>query len=182
MTIAQVQPRTAVITGAPGAGKTMLLEELARRGWRIIPEAARAILREPGGMALRRDSPEGFAQRMLAREIADLDAVQNDGRWTIFDRGIGDTIGFLRLSGLLSGPDETRWSEGPRYSGPVFYAPPWEAIYHPDVERIQTWPEAKASGEAVLEGWHSEGYASIALPLATITERAYFVEARLAGV
>ena len=180
--VVRVQPRTAVITGAPGSGKTALLAELAHRGWRIVPEAARAILREPGGMALRQDNPLGFAQQMLAREIADLDAVRDDGRWTIFDRGIGDTIGFLRLSGLLSGLDSTRWNDGPRYSGPVFFAPGWEAIYHPDAERIQTWTEAIASGAAVAEGWRSEGFELVELPLATVNERADIVEARLSEV
>ena len=174
--------RTAVVTGAPGAGKTALLEELALRGWRIVPEAARAILREPGGMVLRGDDPLGFAQQMLAREIADLDAVCDDGRWTIFDRGIGDTIGFLRLSGLLSITESARWNEGPRYSGPIFFAPAWKAIYHPDPERIQTWVEAVASGAAVAEGWHGEGFTPIELPLATVSERADFVEVRLSEV
>jgi predicted ATPase len=35
-----------VVTGGPGAGKTSLITELARRGFHTIPESGRAIIRE----------------------------------------------------------------------------------------------------------------------------------------
>ncbi len=44
-----------VVTGGPGAGKTSLIEEFARRGFHTIPESGRAIIREEmasGGGAL----------------------------------------------------------------------------------------------------------------------------------
>ena len=33
-----------VLTGAPGAGKTVLLEELLRRGFAVVPEAATRVI------------------------------------------------------------------------------------------------------------------------------------------
>jgi len=47
--------RFFVVTGGPGAGKTSLIIELARRGVHTIPESGRAIIREElqrGGDAL----------------------------------------------------------------------------------------------------------------------------------
>lgn len=44
-----------VVTGGPGAGKTCLINELARRGFHTIPASGRAIIREEivrGGDAL----------------------------------------------------------------------------------------------------------------------------------
>jgi predicted ATPase len=38
--------RRVVFTGGPGAGKTALLTELERRGYRVVPEVARAIISE----------------------------------------------------------------------------------------------------------------------------------------
>ena len=35
-----------VVTGGPGAGKTTLIEELARRGFLPVPESGRAIIRK----------------------------------------------------------------------------------------------------------------------------------------
>lgn len=176
---ALIRSRTAVVTGAPGAGKTALIEELARRGYRTIPEAARAILREPGGMALRADDPLGFAQAMLARELADLKATSDDGIWTIFDRGIGDSLGFLRLIGLDPPAAAGEQVDSLRYSGPVFVAPPWQEIFHGDTERIQNWDEALASGEAVSATWRGLGYELTELPLAPLARRADFVEVNL---
>lgn len=167
-----MKARTAVITGAPGAGKTTLLEMLAKRGWRVIPEAARAILREPGGMALRHDDPPGFTRAMIEREIADLAAAPDDGRWTIFDRGIFDSVAFFNLSSSRASPMVV---PPLRYSGPVFIAPAWAKIYHSDAERIQDWSEAQVSGDAVAAAWTTAGYPLVSLPLGTPLERADFV-------
>ena len=167
-----MRPLTAVITGAPGAGKTTLLETLAKRGWRVVPEAARAILREPGGMALRKDDPLGFTRAMIEREMADLAAVPDDGRWTIFDRGFFDSIAFWNLSGGHTSPMAVPLQ---RYSGPVFVAPAWAEIFRSDAERIQDWNEAQVSGDAVTAAWIAAGYALVNLPLRTPLERADFV-------
>ena len=174
-----IRAKTAVITGAPGAGKTALIEELAARGLRVVPEAARAILRGPGGMELRSSHPLGFAQALLARELASLEAIANDGNWTIFDRGVGDTPGILSLIELDLSPLAAQKVKLLRYSGPVFVAPSWQDIFHRDAERIQTWAEAIAGGKAVARAWRGLGYELIELPLATVAERADFVEAHL---
>ena len=174
-----IRAKTAVITGAPGAGKTALIEELAARGLRVVPEAARAILREPGGMELRAENPLGFARAMIAREICDLAAVRDDDRWTVFDRGLGDSLGFMRLSGLAVPADlEAQLAEW-RYSGPVFVALAWNAIFRNDTERVQDWAEAQASGSAVIKAWSEAGYPLVELPFGMVGERADFVISNL---
>lgn len=175
-----IRPRTAVITGAPGAGKTALIDELAARGLRTVSEAARAILRDPGGMTLRAKDPLGFADAMMVREIADLEAIPDDGKWTVFDRGIGDSLSCMRLSGLTVSSDTLRFATSFGYSGPIFVAPGWRDIFHGDTERNQTWDEAVASGEAVEAMWRKLGHELIELPRASISARADFVEARFA--
>lgn len=168
-----------MITGAPGAGKTALIEVLAARGWRTVPEVARTILSQPGGMALRASTAAKFGEAMLEREIADLEALPDDDAWSIFDRGMGDSLGFFDLSGLQKPRFLARSAAALRYSGPIFVAPAWRAIFCPDEQRIQTWDEAVASEEAVRRAWQDAGYLPIALPLVTPELRADFVEARL---
>lgn len=38
--------RFVIVTGGPGAGKTTLIAELARRGLATSPEAGRAVIRD----------------------------------------------------------------------------------------------------------------------------------------
>ena len=56
-----------VVTGGPGAGKTSLITELARRGFHTIPESGRAVIREDmqsGGDALPWADRMAYAERM----------------------------------------------------------------------------------------------------------------------
>lgn len=175
-----VRSRTAVVTGAPGAGKTALIDELSRRGLRTVSETARAILLKPGGMALRTEDPLGFAEAMIAREVADLEAVPDDGEWTVFDRGIGDSLGFARLIGVELSTSTLQYATSFGYSGPIFVASAWRDIFHGDSERTQTWDEAVASGESVEAMWRELGYELAKLPLASLAHRADLVEASLA--
>jgi predicted ATPase len=170
--------RKAVITGAPGAGKSTVLAELGRRGFSVIPEVARSILKRSGGMELRRDDPTGFAEAMLDAQLMAWDCGDNSGP-IVFDRGFADIVGFLWVEGL---PVSNRidWTcRELRFDGPVFRASPWEAIYSTDEERIQGWDEAIASDEAVSRAWRCYGYDIVDLPLVSPSDRASFIVDRL---
>ncbi|EFL02359.1 LOW QUALITY PROTEIN: conserved hypothetical protein, partial [Streptomyces sp. SPB78] len=92
-----------MVTGGPGAGKTTLLDALARRGHPITAEAGRAIIREQracGGDALPWADRARFAELMVARDAATYAGADRAGPPVFFDRGLPDTIGYLRLEGL----------------------------------------------------------------------------------
>ena len=171
--------RRSVVTGGPGSGKSTLLVELAQRGIAIEPEVARAILRRPGGMALRAEDPAAFARAMFDAELAAYRAAGATGATTVFDRGFPDIVGFLKLEGLPVPSDIALACRELRYEGPVFRSPPWKAIYRPDAERIQDWEGALASDAAVTTAWRESGYHLIDSPRATVADRAAFVVARL---
>lgn len=173
-------PVRAAITGGPGTGKSTLLDALARRGIATEPEVARVILREAGGMALREDDPSGFARAMFDAELAAWRAAEGRSGPIVFDRGFPDIVGFLRLEGLPVPEDIDRACRELRYDGPVFRAPPWQAIYRPDEERIQDWDAAMASDAAVTAAWCDYGYEPVDLPLAGLEDRVDFVLERLA--
>lgn len=168
-------PVRAVITGAPGAGKSTLLEELARRGINVMREVARDILRDPGGMALRRDNPDDFARTMFEGELRGWSEAEERGGLTVFDRGFPDLIGFLHLEGCAVPPAISQACRTRRYEGPIFRAPPWRAIYRRDEERIQNWEEAVASDQAICAAWRASGYRLVDLPLTTVAERVEFL-------
>jgi predicted ATPase len=166
-------PVRAVITGGPGAGKSTLLEALAERGLTVYPEVARSILQKPGGMAMRADRPADFALAMLEAE----QEVWSHSRtgFAVFDRGFPDIAGFLNLEGLPIPPALDEICKSLRYSGPIFHAAVWRAIYTPDEERIQSWQQAVESDEAVSSAWRHYGYRLVTLPQSSVAERAAFV-------
>lgn len=173
--------RRAVITGAPGAGKSALLAELGRRGIATEDEVARTILRQQGGMEMRANDPTEFAMAMFEAELDAYHRAKGREQVTVFDRGFADIAGFLRLEGLAVPPAIERACRDLRYDGPIFRAPPWEAIYHPDTERIQDWDGAIASDTAICTAWRGYGYELRDLPLVGIAQRAAFVEKVLYG-
>ena len=175
----QPPPVRAVITGGPGAGKSTLLEAAAQAGFTIFPEVARAILQAPGGMALRAHKPAAFAQAMLDAQRATWAASATMDGPVLFARGFADIAGFLRLEGLAVPPTLDHICRTYRYSGPIFRAPPWAAIYAGDAERIQSWDEAVASDTAISKAWQSYGYRLVDLPLAPVAERLEFMRERL---
>ncbi|WP_435419128.1 AAA family ATPase [Parerythrobacter aurantius] len=171
--------RFAVLTGAPGAGKTALLEAAAEAGWPTSPEVARALLREPGGMALRADDPLGFAEAMTEAHVCEFERFAGHGGVVLFDRGLPDVAGFLDVSGLPVPAAIDRACREFRYGGPIFRAPAWAGIYRQDSERIQDWDAAVASDRAVTAAWRRYGYDPVDLPQLPVGERFAFVTAML---
>jgi len=88
-----------VITGGPSTGKTTLLTELEKLGHNIVPEAARTVIDEAlsRGISvenLRRD--EKWFQEEVTRLKQKNEQSYNESALTFFDRGMQDTIAFLR--------------------------------------------------------------------------------------
>ena len=170
-------PLRAVITGGPGAGKSTLLAALADEGFATFPEVARDILQAQGGMELRAKRPAEFATAMLdAEQIAWFAAKPG---WSVYDRGFSDIAGFLELESMVVSKAVDDACLNLRYSGPIFRAPPWRAIYSTDEERIQSWEQAVESDLAVCSAWRTYGYDLVDLPLVSVPDRVQFVRARL---
>lgn len=170
--------RRAAITGGPGAGKSTLLNALAEAGVAIEPEVARALLRAPGGMALRNEDPLAFADAMVEAQVRTWSSRRGEGP-VVYDRGLPDIVGFLQVGGLPVAAAIDRACRELRFDGPIFRAPPWREIYAPDDQRIQSWEEALASDRAVANAWRHYGYELIDLPQASVEERTGFVLDRL---
>ncbi|GAB7550950.1 AAA family ATPase [Novosphingobium sp. 11B] len=172
-----------IITGGPGSGKTSLIDALAAEGVRHMPEAGRTIIQdqvEIGGIALPWNDREAFATLMLAWELRSYDEAVRAPGPIIFDRGIPDVIGYLRLCRLPVPAPALRAAELRRYSKRVFIAPPWPAIFEQDTERKQTLTEAEATYHAMVDTYSALGYELVPLPLAPVAERVQFVRKQIA--
>jgi predicted ATPase len=168
--------RFVVISGCSGGGKSSLLAAFGRRGYSIVEEPGRRIVREEmdrGGSALPWEDPASFLRRAIAMSLADrVSAFTREG-WVFFDRGLVDAAaGLLHLTGekVLASLGHTH-----RYHRRVFLTPPWPEIYLTDPERRHGLDAAVAEYLRLLEIYASLDYEVFILPKIGVTERADFV-------
>jgi predicted ATPase len=148
-----------------------------------MPEAGRAIIQDQvaiGGNALPWADRLAFAELMLAWDMRSYRVAMEQPGPVVFDRGIPDVLGYLRLNHLNVPRHVTRAAEMFRYHSRVFIAPPWPEIYSVDAERKQYFAEARATYEAMVETYSGLGYELRLLPCASVAERARFVMAEMA--
>jgi len=168
--------RFVVISGCSGGGKSTLLAELARRGYSVVEEPGRRIVREEvdrGGSALPWVDTAAFLRRAIAISLADRNSVRAQKDWVFFDRGLVDAAAALQhLTGeqVLALPGQTH-----RYHRLVFLTPPWPEIYLTDPERPHGLDSAVAEYLRLLEVYPSLGYEVSILPKIAVAERADFV-------
>jgi predicted ATPase len=96
-----------IFTGAPSSGKTSVVSELHRRGYKTHFEIARALIEErmQTGMTLlqaRGDVME-FQKEILRRKLDFMQGLPPDDL-VFLDRGCGDSITYFRLAGLDLAP------------------------------------------------------------------------------
>ena len=143
-----------------------------------MPEAGRAIIRDQmaiGGNALPWSDRSAFAELMLGWEMRSYRAALSLNGPVIFDRGVPDVLGYLRLSGLPVPSHLQRATQIFRYHRRVFIAPPWPEIFVADAERKQSFHEAQATYEVMIETYSALAYELIPLPLDSVQKRAQFV-------
>ncbi|BAV46149.1 ATPase [Mesorhizobium sp. 113-1-2] len=173
--------RFFVLTGGPGSGKTTLIEALRRVGFATSVEAGRGIIRDQraiGGSALPWEDRTLFAELMLSWEMRSYqNAIERKGP-VFFDRGVPDTLGYLRLSGLPAAAHIRTAAMRFRYNPRVFIAPPWPEIFAQDEERKQTPDEAERTYHALAGVYTELGYELVPLPLAPVEARLRFVLAK----
>jgi predicted ATPase len=167
--------RFVVISGCSGGGKSTLLGELARRGYAVVEEPGRRIVREElaaNGAALPWLDGAAFARRTMAMALADRVAARRLRGWVFFDRGLID--GASALQHLTSEPAVDRIGLH-RYHRRVFFAPPWPEIYATDGERHHTLDAAIAEYNRLSRDYPSLGYEVLTLSKVSVSERADFI-------
>lgn len=167
-----------IITGGPGVGKTTLLDELSKRGYRYVPEVARKIIKEQmdaGGKALPWANTRLYSDMMLARSIEDFITYSSEDGLLFFDRGIPDTYGYEVLMNFDMTDTLKQAVKQYRYNLQVFILPPWPEIYETDGERKQDYDEAVATYDVMCRIYTKLGYTVIDVPRLPVSERADFV-------
>jgi predicted ATPase len=165
-----------VLTGAPGSGKTAILDNLGS-DIRCVREPAREILAEQralGGAGTHDRDPSLFVDLLLQRSIEKHEAAQ---RWegpTLFDRGVPDCIAYANLMGTDPAASILA-SEVYRYRSEVLVLEPWEEIYVVDEERTMSFADTVPFQDALIDAYERAGYALVEVPRGSVEDRAAFV-------
>jgi predicted ATPase len=178
ITVAGTDRRFFVVTGGPGSGKSTLVSALAGLGLATVPEAGRAIIQDQlavGGTALPWADRAAFAELLLGWEMRSYREAAALSGPVVFDRGVPDVVGYLKLCGLAVPAHFVCAVEVFRYAPTVFLAPHWPEIYEQDAERKQSAKEAEATCRAVAEAYLAAGYELAELPKSPVEERVKYV-------
>jgi len=174
--------RFVVLTGCSGGGKSSLIGELRRRGFAVVGEPGRRVVREEvarGGGALPWSDMRAFLDRVVEVALEDRQAAERSEGWVFFDRSLvdaGAALENLGVDGALAALCEER-----RYRQQAFFAPPWREIYVGDAERRHGFDEGVAEYERLTRAYAALGYDAVPLPKTCVPARADFVLARLAS-
>ncbi|MFD2599069.1 AAA family ATPase [Sphingobacterium corticis] len=169
-----------VITGGPGVGKTTLLTELEKVGFRIVHEDARRIIQnevKKGGDGLPWKNKAYYTKLMIEESIKTYKLLSESGSSDIhfFDRGIFDAFCYADMIGIDIEDHLKKAVSDIRYNRKVFLLPPWKRIYENDNERKQEWNEAISTYNAMKLTYRKYGYELMEVPIGTIANRADFV-------
>ena len=174
--------RFVVLTGCSGGGKSTLLDELARRGFTVVPEAGRKIVREQdwtGGDALPWTQPVRFAELAVSRCVQSLINVAREPGPVFFDRSPIDQLAGLERLGLPVPATVSGAVARCGYNRTVFVAPPWPEIFVTDAERRHDFEAAMAEYGPLRATYERLGYRLVDLPKTSVEARADFVLERL---
>ena len=168
-----------IITGATGSGKTALINELKKRGYRCVEEVARQIIQEQmriGGDAVPWKNIQHFKEMMLAQFIETYThAMKHDEDITFFDRDVLDLIAYDRLTQQEPSQELQKAVKTLVYNNKVFVVPPWKEIYHEDTERKQTYEETVKVYDNLVKVYTEYGRELIEVPKIRVEKRADFI-------
>jgi len=165
-------PSRIVFAGAPGGGKTAVLQALALRGFPVAADSARSIIRARRARSLApRPAPLEFAEATLRQDIEQYDEHACRSGLVFFERGVVDAMGMLHELGALPKDRMQALLAAHPYHPRVFMFPAWKAIYANDAERDQTFADAERVHRSSAHWYRRCGYDVVEVPKVDIEQR-----------
>lgn len=167
-----------IISGCSGGGKSSILTELAKKGFLVIPEPGRQIVKEQesiSGKGLPWENLDHFLELALSRYIYNYNSQKEVSKYIFFDRGVIDAI----QPNCNNNSHFCSAAEKYRYNRKVFLLPPWREIYKNDPQRKHGFEDAVNEYNLLLENYSRFKYEVIIVPKGKIESRIEFILANL---
>ena len=170
-----------IITGAPGTGKTAIINELKKRGFHCIDENSREVIAEQiknGGEILPWKNQIAFENKIANMRTEQYLTSAKDGL-CFFDRSALDCIAYLKLNNLEATVQIIENIQKCNFSKIAFYTPIWEEIYENDSERIENIATAKKIEIDIISTYKYQCYELVEVPKISIKQRADFIISKI---
>lgn len=171
-------PLKIVLTGAPGTGKTTVLDLLLSKDYFCKEEVSREIIKEAekkGNKRIFLSDPILFSKTILDKRIIQhKESNQSNKDFCFFDRGLPDITAYLN-STRTPFDDFFEEANQKHLYDIVFVFPPWKEIYTKDSERFETYDEALKIHQEIIEEYKKTHQNIIIIPKGTPNERLDFL-------
>tara|TARA_B100001093_G_C26635848_1_gene930886 strand:+ start:33 stop:563 length:531 start_codon:yes stop_codon:yes gene_type:complete len=166
-----------VISGAPGTGKTSIINKLLHDKEICHKEISREII--SGQLACNGDitpwqNLNKFSELVIQKRIKQFNSTNTPIEF--FDRSIIDSIAYVLKENLMIKKEWIELAKKNRYYKKVFIAPPWKKIYKKDEERQEDFETAKQIHESILKAYDMFEYQVIILPKKDVKSRIKFIK------
>lgn len=165
-----------IITGGPSSGKTTLLNALAERGYKTVPEAARTLIDRGLAEGKSIDDIRGdeLAFQMKVLELKqDIESKLSQNEIIFFDRGQHDTLAYLKLYDFPISETVTDALAAASY-GQVFLLEPL-ANFEADYARTESAEQARKLHQLLAEAYDSYGIKPRTVPAISVADRVEFI-------
>ena len=171
-----------IITGAPGTGKTSIINELMKQGYACAKEISRELISEQlavGGKILPWKNQIAFEEKIIQMRFKQY-INSLDNCIYFFDRSIIDSIAYLKVSNLSSLSQQmNKLINSCIFNKTVFYTPIWEKIYVTDNERKEGIKKAREIENSIINTYISYGYKMIRIPKVSVKKRTSFILSKI---
>ncbi len=165
-----------IITGAPGTGKTTLIDALRVDGFYCFEEVSRRIIiseQQNNGNKTPWEDVIGFTNLVYKKTIEELKTPVD--KQAFVDRSLADNIAYLKLNQKNIDNKFSNFEYKKYYHTTVFILTPWKDIYIEDPQRLQSFEETKKLHELFIEIYTDLGFYIEVLPQKTIKERLKYI-------
>ena len=164
------------ISGAPGTGKTSLIDELVANNYICHSEVSREIIADQfkinGDITPWKDL-NAFSNLVISKRLEQFESAKSSLEF--FDRSIIDSLAYILKDALPVSKEWDYLAKENKYYNRVFITPPWEEIYLKDSERMEDFKTATTIHKHMITAYEMYGYEIVLLPKTSVKARVKFL-------